>query len=111
MDGVLTLRTLSKPWLVELSWDELLTLGACLGLDFIDYLIPVMMTPIYGDVLDLAGVILCGVFFRWLGFISLTELIPGLDLLPNFTITWLVWYVYKKRGEKARLEEELEQWR
>ncbi|KON29648.1 hypothetical protein AC482_05980 [miscellaneous Crenarchaeota group-15 archaeon DG-45] len=107
----MSLRTLSKPWLVDLAWDELVTLVACLGLDFIDYLIPVLMTPIYGDILDLAGVIFCGIFFRWLGFVSLIELIPGLDVLPNFTITWLIWYVNKKRWEKSRLEDELEHWR
>lgn len=104
-------RILSKPWMVDLSWEELGTLFVCLVLDFIEYIIPVLMAPLYGDFLDLAGVVFCGVFFHWFGSVALLELIPGLDALPNFTITWLVWYVFKKRREKAKLRDDLERWR
>ncbi|MFQ6053110.1 MAG: hypothetical protein ACE5OO_02625 [Candidatus Bathyarchaeia archaeon] len=109
--ATLSLRTLSKPWLVDLSWEELTTLIVCLGLDFIEYIFPALMTPLLGDLLDLAGIVFCGIYFRWIGAVALLELIPGLDVLPNFTITWLVWYVFKRWRAKARLESELERWR
>lgn len=107
----MSLRTVSKPYLVGLTREELFTLFVCLFLDFVEYLFPPLMTPIIGDTLDFAGVIFCVVFFQWRGFFALLELIPGLDALPNFTITWLVGYIFKRRSDRKKLEYELERWR
>ena len=107
----LSVKSLSAPWLIRLWWEELSTLVVCLILDFVEYLIPPLMAPLVGDLIDLAGIVFCVIFFRRLGFISILELIPGLDALPLFTITWLVWYVFKRRSAKIRIEEELERWR
>jgi hypothetical protein len=37
--------------------------------------------------------------FRLIGIVSLLELVPGVDILPIFIITWLIWYLTKKRKE------------
>jgi len=104
-------KTLSAPWLISLWWEELATLVVCLSLDFIEFLFPPLMAPLVGDFLDLAGVVFCIVFFRWPGFISFIELIPGIDVLPIFTVTWLIWYFFKRRRDRALMEYQLERWR
>jgi hypothetical protein len=35
--------------------------------------------------------------FRWIGLVSIIELFPGMDILPIFIITWILWYITKKR--------------
>jgi hypothetical protein len=77
----------------------------------IEYALPVLMVPVMGDVFDIAGITFCVYFFSWIGFISLAELIPGLDFLPNFTFTWLIWYLMKRKKDQLRILEELERWR
>jgi hypothetical protein len=99
------------PWLVRLWGKEIATLFVCLLLDFIEYLFPPLMAPVIGDPLDFAGTVLSVAFFGWIGFISLLELIPGIDAIPVFTITWLIWYIFKKRTDMKRIENELERWR
>ena len=32
------------------------------------------------------------------------EIIPGMDVVPTFTIMWLYTYVFKKSGEKKAIE-------
>ena len=91
------------PWEHRLTWEEISTLAVCLSLDLLEYLIPVMMTPIYGDVIDFTGIIFVFIFFNYYGAISILELIPGFDILPLFTLSWLAWYfqssnVKKKQG-------------
>jgi len=107
----LTVKNLSAPWLTRLNWDELVTLLVCICLDIVEYALPVLMAPVMGDVFDIAGIAFCVYFFRWIGFISLAELIPGLDFLPNFTFTWLIWYLMKRKKDQLRILEELERWR
>jgi len=76
--------------------EELLFLVICIVLDVSEYMITILLLPWVGDLLDIAGTIACLVMFRWVGVISLLELIPGVDILPVFIITWLVWYSLKK---------------
>jgi len=104
-------KSLSAPWLVRITWDELLTLFCCLGLDFVEIAFPLLQAPIIGDFLDLVGLVFCFAFLGWVGLVSLLEIIPGLDVLPIFTLTWLIWYVYKRRRELIRLESQLEEWK
>jgi hypothetical protein len=105
------IKTISQPWLVRLTWEELATLMLCLTLDFVEYLFPPLLAPLIGDILDLMGIALSFILFGWLGLITLLEVIPGFDILPLFTITWLIWYISKKRREKISAEEMLEKWR
>jgi hypothetical protein len=76
---------------------ELLFLIACTALDISEYIVTILLLPSVGDILDIVGIIACLAMFRWVGIISLLELIPGADILPIFIITWLIWYSLKKR--------------
>lgn len=84
--------------------DELLFLIVCILLDIIEYIVTILLLPMIGDLLDIIGIIACLVMFRWVGIISLFELVPGADILPIFIITWLTSYFLKKRGKKEKQE-------
>ncbi len=104
-------ETVNAIWGNRFTWEELSTLAICLALDLLDYLVPFMMTPIYGDLLDLIGLIFAFMYFNWLGAILILELVPGLDILPLFTITWVTWYINTSKVKKKRTMEALERWR
>ena len=102
---------MNAPWERRLTWDELSTLAVCLSLDLLEYLIPFMMTPIFGDILDFTGITFALIYFNIYGAISILELIPGFDILPLYTITWITWYLHSSRTQKKQIQEELENWR
>jgi len=101
----------SAPWLIRLNWDELIALLICLSLDIIEYPLPILMAPFSGDILDLIGVAISVYLFGITGFIAIVELIPGIDILPTFTVTWLLWYSLKRRKAQIILDEKLEEWK
>lgn len=107
----MSVKPLSVPWLIRLYWDEVVTLIICVGLDLIEYVFPLLMIPVAGDLIDIIGLSFCIYFFNWIGLISLLELIPGLDSLPIFTATWLTWYILKRRQARMKQDYELEGWR
>ena len=76
---------------------ELLSLIFCVILDVIEYGAVVLTLPVVGDVFDVVGILVCFAMFRWIGLVSLVELVPGADVLPIFIITGLVWYFLKKQ--------------
>jgi len=82
---------------------ELFSLVFCVILDVIEYAAVVLTMPVVGDVFDVAGILVCLVIFRWIGLVSLVELVPGADILPIFIITWLMWYLLKKQ-KKGKIE-------
>jgi hypothetical protein len=104
-------RTVSIPWLLQYYWDEVLTLVVCVSLDLIEYLFPLLMMPVAGDTVDLVGITFSVFFFKWIGAITFLELIPGFDVLPIFTVSWLIWSLVKRRREGQRQEQELDGWR
>jgi hypothetical protein len=110
-EGKLSVKPLSVPWLIRLYWDEVVTLIICVSLDLIEYVFPLLMIPVAGDLIDIIGLSFCIYFFNWIGLISLLELIPGLDSLPIFTATWLTWYILKRRQARMKQDDELEGWR
>jgi len=63
-------------------------------------MIAILLLPIVGDLFDLIGIVACLAMFRWVGIISLFELVPGADILPIFIITWLIWYFLRKARKK-----------
>jgi len=69
-----------------------------------------LLTPIMGDLVDFIGILFAAVYFRWFVAISLLELLPGLDAMPFFTLTWVSWYTYRRRRMRKALEKELEKW-
>lgn len=104
-------KSVSVPWFLSMFWDEIFTLIVCVFLDVIEYVFPLLMIPVAGDIIDLVGVTFCIYFFSWTGAIAFLEIIPGLDSLPLFTATWLIWYVMKRRRAQQKQREELENWR
>jgi hypothetical protein len=82
--------------------NEMLFLFICVILDISEYIVRVLLLPTVGDLLDIVGVIASLIMFRWVGFISLVELVPGADIFPIFIITWLVWYFLRKTRKKRR---------
>ena len=84
------------------SEGELLSLIVCIILDISEYMAVILVLPVVGDLLDLAGIIVCLSMFRWVGLVSLLELVPGADILPIFIITWLMGYLLKKLREKEK---------
>jgi hypothetical protein len=103
-------ETISAPWVFKISWEELATLSICLILDIIEFIAPIFLIPIIGDVIDFIGFIFCVIYYNYVGAIALLELVPGLDIIPFFTITWLLWYSLRRRRLKKKLEKELEEW-
>ena len=76
---------------------EILFLILCIILDVSEYIVAILLLPVFGDILDIAGIFGRILMFKWAGMISLFELIPGVDILPVFIITWTIWYLTKKR--------------
>ena len=89
---------------------ELFSLILCIVLDISEYVAAVLIMPVVGDMFDVVGIIACLVMFRWIGFVSLFELVPGADILPIFIITWLVWYFLKKQKKKEEQERLQKKW-
>ena len=90
-------RSRSFPKYFVFTIDELLFLILCIILDFSEYMVAILILPLLGDFLDIVGIVACLAMFRWVGIVSLFELVPGADILPIFIITWLIWYFLKKR--------------
>jgi hypothetical protein len=105
------IKTIEIPWSKYFTWEELFTLAICLAIDLLDYLVPFLSMPIYGDILDFAGIIFCILNFNWVGALTFLELVPGLDIIPFYSITWLTWYLNISRTRKKQLLEQLEKWK
>lgn len=76
---------------------ELFFLSVCIILDISEYIVAILLLPFFGDILDITGIIASFLMFGWIGFISILELVPGADILPIFIITWIIWYITKRR--------------
>lgn len=85
-----------------LTPDEGVRLIVCIALDVVEYLIPPLLAPVFGDVLDVVGVVLCVFMFGWVGALASIELIPLSDVLPIYVIVWALWLLLErvKRREK-----------
>ena len=96
---------------IALTLDEAARLIACVSLDIGEYAAPVLLTPIVGDILDIAGVGAGVIMFGWIGLLSSLEFLPMADFFPIFIFTWIVWYYLKKEKEKSELERLKEKWK
>ena len=92
-----TTRSVRVPQYFVFTEIELFSLVFCVILDVIEYAAVILMMPVVGDVFDVVGILVCLAVFRWIGLVSLVELVPGADVLPIFIITWLMWYFLKKQ--------------
>ncbi len=82
-----------------ISYGEFMRLVTCLSFDAVEYVVPVLLTPFVGDLFDIIGLATSLYMFGWIGLASALELIPGLDLLPINTLTWLLWVISRRWGE------------
>ena len=82
-----------------LSYSEFVRLVISLSIDIVEYIVPVLMLPLIGDLFDIVGVATSIYLFREAGLLALLELVPGLDFLPMNTIAWFVWLVLKRQRE------------
>jgi hypothetical protein len=90
-------KTEKVPSIFEyISYGELIRLIICLVIDGIEYFIPILLTPLVGDIYDIIGLATSFYMFGWIGLFSALDLIPGLDILPINTITWLIWLINKR---------------
>ena len=89
---------------------ELISLMVCIMLDISEYVVAILILPVVGDMLDVVGIFACLVMFRWVGIVSFLELVPGADIFPIFIITWLIWYLLRKRSEKEKEERLQKKW-
>jgi len=85
--------------LTVLSYSEFVRLVISLSIDVVEYIVPVLMLPLIGDLFDIVGVATSIYLFREAGLLTLLELVPGLDFLPMNTIAWFVWLILKRQRE------------
>ena len=81
------------------------SLAACLLMDFLGY--ATFAIPFFGEFLDILWApVSAMIFFRMFGgakgvfggiFNFVEELLPGLDFIPTFTITWVMQYVSRNK--------------
>jgi hypothetical protein len=87
-------------WILSImTYSEFVKLITCISLDVVEYVIPFLLQPIIGDLLDIIGVATCIYLFRWVGLFAVLELVPGLDFLPINVFTWIIWYVLNHRDD------------
>ena len=99
------------PKYVSLSLDEAVRLMICVLFDVAEYAIPVLLTPMVGDVLDIVGIGAGILMFGWIGLLSILEFIPMADIFPIFTFIWIIWYYTKKEKEKEQQRRYREKWK
>ena len=91
-----------------LSLEELFMLIFCVIIDILEYVVPILLSPFFGDLLDVFGILACITMFGWVGFLPILELIPLFDFFPVFIFTWITWYYLKQRtGKTGKLKDYL----
>jgi len=86
------------------SLREIINLIICIFLDIVDYIIPILRTPLIGDLLDVVGLMIAILLFGVLGLLSSLEFVPSFDIIPMSTVNWLVW-IYLKRSKEWTTKE------
>lgn len=91
---------------VQMVQKPLPSLAACILMDVLGY--ATFAIPVLGEFLDILWApVSAMIFFKMFGgkkgliggaFNFFEELMPGLDFIPTFTITWAVQYFSKKRN-------------
>jgi hypothetical protein len=87
-------------WILSvMTYSEFVKLVVCLSLDTVEYIVPFLLQPIIGDLLDIIGLVICLYFFRWFGLLAVLELVPGFDVLPIVTVAWFLWFIINHRED------------
>lgn len=105
MLSLLKRRTVATISLPAPEQKQLPSLALCIALDLVGY--ASFAVPFFGEFIDLIWAPLSavaywklfgfkrGFFGGWFSFIE--ELLPGLDFIPTFTLTWLLLHRKKNR--------------
>jgi hypothetical protein len=94
------------PKYISMSLDEAVRLIICVLFDVAEYVVPVLLAPFLGDVLDIVGIGVGILLFRWVGLMSILEFLPFVDIFPIFILTWITWFYLKKKEEARKIREE-----
>ncbi|WP_241558464.1 hypothetical protein [Paracnuella aquatica] len=88
---------------------KLPSLGACIVMDLLGY--ASFALPVVGEVFDIVWApVSAMIFMRMFGgtkgffggiFNFVEEILPGLDFIPTFTLTWLYQYFTQPKGSKT----------
>ena len=103
-------RQVKTPKYLMLTVEEFVRLIICIVFDVVEFAIPILLSPLVGDAVDIVGFWAGILMFGWVGCLSLLELVPMADYFPIFLVTWAVWYYRKKRREKRELEKIQKKW-
>jgi hypothetical protein len=81
------------------------SLAACIAMDLIGYVS--FGIPILGELIDIIWApISAAIYYRMFGgkigilggaFDFLEEILPGTDIIPTFTITWVIQYIRRRK--------------
>ena len=89
-----------------MSYGELIKLTVCLSLDICDYVVIFLLSSIVGDFFSIISLATTIYMFGLLGLIEILDFIPGFDLLPMATITWLAWTMRKRWDSISKTTED-----
>lgn len=99
------------PKYVMIPLDVLVRLIVCVIFDVAEFLFPIFLIPLVGDMLDVVGLGVGLLMFGWVGGLAALEFLPMADYFPIFISTWALWY-YLQRERARREREKLEKkWR
>ena len=89
-------------WILHyMTLGEFTRLIVCLSLDIVEYIFPMLLQPLVGDFFDIFALVTCIYIFKWIGLLSVLDLIPGLDILPINTIAWAIWFILKHQKDET----------
>ena len=80
-------------------------------LDLADYVIPILLSPIIGDIADIIGLAAGLTMFGWMGFFAVLEFVPFADFIPIFSLIWVFWIYWRREKQKRDLRKFAEKWR
>lgn len=96
---------------ITFSNEEFNALIISLVLDLAEYFVPILLSPIIGDIFDIVGLIAGLTMFGWMGFLAVFEFVPFADVIPIFTLIWIFWIYWKREKKKRDLESFTKKWR
>jgi hypothetical protein len=87
-------------WVLStLTYGEFVRLVISLSIDLIEYIIPILLLPIIGTLYAIVGLSTSLYLYGWIGLIAALDLLPGLNILPMNTVTWVAWLFVKRQRE------------
>lgn len=99
------------PKYVVLTMGEITRLIICIIFDLVEFAVPFLLSPLVGDTIDIMGFWTGILMFRWIGCLTILELVPYADYFPVFVFTWVVWYYRKKRKDRTELAKLRKKWK